>query len=407
MTTLNGQPLLALHLVIPRVGAWTADVEVDSDAGPADGAAATLDLEGRVWRGTVVRGAAPYGRWSGRIVGGAGGLARELPPVALANTTLRAVLEEALRAAGETIAPTADTLTAAVARWHRTRAPGSTAIAEVARAAGLPWRVLADGAVWVGAETWAALIVADVDVMGREPVVGCTELAGEAALDIAPGRTVTLDGVAVRVGGVTHRLDGVALRTSVLEEREDVAGGRLMAAFEAVVRRITRRLDFSGSYAATVVQQRADGTLDLRPEDPRRPSCSAVPYRTLPGLTVEIPAGSRVCFTYEDADPRRPVVVLWEPTTSAGRWTLYSGTRRAARIDDTTANGSVTATVAPTVPPPPLPAPPTNDVTLTYTAPGGATSTITLTGLPASVAASGSHALVGKITSGTDLLRLP
>ena len=59
------------------------------------------------------------------------------------------------------------------------------------------------------------------------------------------------------------------------------------------------------------------------------------------------------------------------------------------------------------LPPPPLPAPPTNDVTLTYTAPGGATSTITLTGLPASVAASGSHALVGKITSGTDLLRLP
>ena len=367
MTTLNGQPLLALHLVIPRVGAWTADVEVDSDAGPADGAAAALDLEGRVWRGTVVRGAAPYGRWSGRIVGGAGGLARELPPVALANTTLRAVLEEALRAAGETVAPTADALTAAVARWHRTRAPGSTAVAEVARAAGLPWRVLADGTVWLGAETWAALTVADVDVMGREPVVGCTELAGDAALDILPGRTVTLDGAAVRVGGVTHRLDGVALRTSVLEEREDVAGGRLMAAFEAVVRRITRRLDFSGSYAATVVQQRADGTLDLRPEDPRRPSCTAVPYRTLPGLAVEIPAGSRVCFTYEDADPRRPVVALWEPTTSAGKWTVYGGTHRAAReghsVSVTLGIGALIPALSPGGP---LPAAPT-DITGTIT----------------------------------------
>lgn len=332
MTTLNALPLLSLHLVVPRVGAWTADVEVDGDAGPADGAAATLDLDGRVWRGTVVRGAAPYGRWSGRVVGGAGGLMRDLPAVALANTTLRAVLEEALRAAGETIAPTSDALTAAVARWHRTRAPGSTAVAEVARAAGLPWRVLADGTVWVGAETWAALAVADVDVMGREPVVGCTELAGDAALDILPGRTVTLDGAAVRVGGVTHRLDGVALRTSVLEEREDVAGGRLMAAFEAVVRRITRRLDFSGSYAATVVQQAAGGgNLDIRPEDPRRPSCQNVPYRTLPGLMVEIPTGSRVSFTYEDADPRRPIVTLWEPATAAGKWTVYGGTHRAAR----------------------------------------------------------------------------
>lgn len=402
MTTLNGQPLLALHLVIPRVGAWTADVEVDSDAGPADGAAATLDLEGRVWRGTVVRGAAPYGRWSGRIVGGAGGLMRELPPVALASTTLRAVLEEALRAAGETVAPTADTLTAAVARWHRTRAPGSTAVAEVARYAGLPWRVLADGTVWVGAETWAPLTVTDVDVMGREPVVGCTDLAGDAALDILPGRTVTLDGAAVRVGAVTHRLDGVALRTSVLEEREDVASGRLMAAIEAVVRRITRRLDFSGSYAATVVQQRADGTLDLRPEDPRRPSCTAVPYRTLPGLAVQIPDGARVSFTYEDADPRRPVVVLWEPTTAAGKWTLYGGSRRAARIDDTTANGGLTFVTTP------VPGtPPTAALAMTYTPESGAPQTVTLTGLPVGVVATGSIDLTGKIDSGTDLLRLP
>ena len=77
MTTLNGQPLLALHLVIPRVGAWTADVEVDSDAGPADGAAATLDLEGRVWRGTVVRGAA--GTTAAAHSNGAS-LTRHVPP---------------------------------------------------------------------------------------------------------------------------------------------------------------------------------------------------------------------------------------------------------------------------------------------------------------------------------------
>lgn len=329
MTTLNNLPLLSLSLVIPRLGAWTADVEVDSDTDVTG--AVTLDLEGRVWRGTVVRGAVAYGRWSGRIVGGAGGLAGELPPVALAGTTLRAVLEEALRASGETIAPSAAALDVAVARWHRTRATGDIAVAEVARTAGMPWRVLADGTVWVGAETWATITVRDVDVMGREPVTGCTELAGDAALDLAPGRTVTLDGYVVRIGAVTHRLDGVALRTSVLEEREDGAGGRLMAAFEAVVRRITRRLDYTGCYSATVVQQRASGRLDLRPEDPRRPSCADVPYRTLPGLTVLIPAGSLVSFTYENADPRRPVVVLWEPSTVATRWSVNGSTTKAAR----------------------------------------------------------------------------
>lgn len=341
-TTLNTHPLLALSLLIPRIGVWSADVEVDTDE--ALTGAVTLDLEGRIWRGAVVDGAVTYGRWSGRIVGGAGGLRGELAPVALANTTLRAVLEEALRAAGETIAPTADTLTAAVARWHRLRTTGDVAVAEVARAAGMPWRVLADGTVWVGTETWAAVTVRDVDVLGREPITGCTELAGDAALDLAPGRTVTLDGAAVRIGAVTHRLDGAALRTSVLEEREDVAGGRLMAAFEAVVRRITRRLDFTGHYTATVVQQRASGRLDLRPEDPRRPSCTDVPYRTLPGLTVEIPAGSLVSFTYENGDPRRPVVVLWEPSTVATRWSVNGSTTKAARDGEAVNSSSAMAT---------------------------------------------------------------
>lgn len=382
MTTLNNLPLLSLSLVIPRLGAWTADVEVDSDTDVTG--AVTLDLEGRVWRGTVVRGAVHLGRWSGRIVGGAGGLLGELPPVALAGTTLRAVLEEALRAAGETIATSAAALDVAVARWHRTRATGDIAVAEVARYAGMSWRVLADGTVWVGAETWATITVRDVDVMGREPVTGCTELAGDAALDLAPGQTVTLDGTAVRIGAVTHRLDGVALRTTVLEEREDVAGGRLMAAFEAVVRRITRRLDYTGCYSATVVQQRASGRLDLRPEDPRRPSCADVPYRTLPGLTVEIPAGSLVSFTYENADPRRPVVVLWEPSTSAGRWTIYGGTHGAAR-----SGHAVRVTI------------PTGTVEVANPLYPGTP------GAPPTIPNAAPISLDGTITEGTDLLRLP
>lgn len=375
MTTLNAQPLLALSLVIPRLGAWTADVEVDSDTDVTG--AVTLDLEGRVWRGTVVRGAVHLGRWSGRIVGGAGGLAGELPPVALAGTTLRAVLEEALRAAGETIATSAAALDVAVARWHRTRATGDIAVAEVARYAGMSWRVLADGTVWVGAETWATQTVSDFDVMSREPVTGCTELAGDTALDLSPGRTVTLDGTAVRIGAVTHRLDGVALRTSVLEEREDVAGGRLMAAFEAVVRRITRRLDYTGVYSATVVQQRASGgTLDIRPIDPRRPSCRDVPYRTLPGLVVEIPAGATVSFTYDDADPRKPIVTLWEPSTLAGKWSVNGGTARAAREGDSVSVTLDTGALIPALSPGgPLPAAPTN--------------------------------ITGTITSGTGVLRLP
>jgi hypothetical protein len=383
-TTLNSHPILALSLLIPRVGAWSADVECDT--GEAIAGAVTLDLEGRIWRGAVVDGAVTYGRWSGRIVGGAGGLRGELAPVALANTTLRAVLEETLRAAGETIATTADTLTAAVARWHRLRTTGDVAVAEVARAAGMSWRVLRDGSVWMGTEAWGAVTVRDVDVLSREPITGCTELAGDAALDLAPGTTVTLDGVAVRIGAVTHRLDGAMLRTSVMDEREDVAGGRLMAAFETIVRRITRRLDFTGHYTATVVQQRASGRLDLRPEDPRRPSCTDVPYRTLPGLTVEIPAGSVVSFTYENGDPRRPVVVLWEPSTVATRWSVNGSTTKAARDGEAVNSTSTMATWI-------------TAVSALLNAPGA------VIGAPSSVTPPAGA--IGAVSGGSDVVRIP
>lgn len=322
MTTLAGHPLLRLSLVIPRTGAWTADVEVDTDealTGRVD-----LELEGLTWRATIVRGAVAYGRWSGRLVG-AGGLLTELDPLAQASTTLGGVLAEVLREAGEMAAVTDADLTAVVPRWHRSRTTAAQEVAEVALRAGLSWRVLASGAVWVGADAWAtASPGADVDVLDRDPTLGRYELAGADALRLEPGTTVTLDGASVRVGAVTHRLEGVALRTTVLEEQSETVADRLWAGFVAVVLRITRRFDRTGSYAATVVQQNTDGTLDLQPEDARRPSCQRVPYRTLPGLTVQIPAGSRVAFTYEDGDPRRPLVTLWDPSTVPTATTLVS-----------------------------------------------------------------------------------
>jgi hypothetical protein len=60
---------------------------------------------------------------------------------------------------------------------------------------------------------------ADLDVIRVDPRLGRWELAGAAAVPIVPGRVVTLDGQAVRVGAVEHQLHEVSLRTVVFEER--------------------------------------------------------------------------------------------------------------------------------------------------------------------------------------------
>lgn len=400
MTTLNGYPCDALTLTVPRVGAWTADVEL-VDA-PALTGSVELVVDGRTRRGFVHRGGVESGRWRGRIVGGAGGLQGILGPTAFADTTLAVVLEETLREAGETLAPTSGDLTATVARWARVAGPTHHTVADVARAAGYAWRVLDSGAVWVGPETWEALALgADLDVIEHDPATGRYDLGGVAAQSIDPGRVVTLDGDVVRAGSVEHRLDDDVLRAVLYADRAADAGSRLTAAFDAMARRALREVDYLAVYPSKVVQQNGDGTLDVLADSPRIALPRAIRYRTLPGLELTVPAGTRVAVGFEQGDPSRPYAALWE-LGDVTRWALDGGTHRAAREGHATADGAV-AVQETEVPG----SPPTKTVALIYTPPGGAPQSITFVGLPASVTVTGSWAVGGEIAEGSDVLRLP
>lgn len=333
MSSIAGQPVVSCTITVPRVGVWVADVVADSDTAVLG--TGTLDLEGSSWRGTVARGGVELGRWRGRVVGGTGGLAALLGPMAYADCTLRDVIAETLREAGEELSADTGDLSAVVRRWARVAAPASHTVADVARAAGLVWRVGGDGAVWMGAETWAPLSLgADLDVTSVDPDAGRWELAGSAALAIVPGRTVTLGGVAVRVGAVEHRLADATLRTVVLEERETDPTNRLLAAFEALVKRVMRRVDYLALYPARVVAQDGDGgSLDVVPDDPRVTVPRGLPYRTLAGVAITVPSGTRCHVGFEGGDPSKPYVALWE-LGDVTKLVLAGGTHRAAREGD-------------------------------------------------------------------------
>lgn len=97
-----------------------------------------------------------------------------------------------------------------------------------------------------------------------------------------------------------------------------------------VDRLVGRRLDHLARYACTVVTQRADGTLDLQPDDDRVPSCQGVPYRTLPGVALSVPTGARVLLGYAGGDPAQPFADLWE-LGDVTRLTVAGGEHPAAR----------------------------------------------------------------------------
>ncbi len=103
---------------------------------------------------------------------------------------------------------------------------------------------------------------------------------------------------------------------------------RLVTAF------VGRRMDHLALYPCRVVQQRADGTLDLEPGSCKVPSCKGVSIRPgLTGVTVEVAAGGRVILGYEGGDPSRPFAALW----TAGSVTaikINGGNLRVAREGD-------------------------------------------------------------------------
>lgn len=360
----------ALSLLCPRVGQWTADVTLDADAGPSG--ACSLSLDGRVYTGHVVRGAVYAGAWRGRIVGSAGLLA-DAPATALQGATLALVLRDLAGAVGITLAADTGALDAAAPRWHRHTGPASQAVADIARAAGYAWRVRPDGTLWLGSDTWATVTPASpVDVLDELPEAGRITLAGDT-LDIAPGTTLALRGRdPVRVGCVEHRATADDVQTVVVAERE---GGTLLAAIERLLGRLTRRVDYTALWPARVVAQQGNGSLDLVPDSPRVAPCQGVPYRTLRGLSVDVPAGARVLLGYEGGDPAQPYALAWE-LGSATAVRVNGGSTRAAREGDSV---SVTLPIGALIPP---------------ASPGGPLPAAPLT-------------LTGTITSGTTALRLP
>ena len=75
--TLSGIPIVGLHLVVPAVGIWHADVTLATALdvpGPQ-----TLLLSGSTWVGSVVRGIDFAGQRQVRIVGGQGGWRKAVP----------------------------------------------------------------------------------------------------------------------------------------------------------------------------------------------------------------------------------------------------------------------------------------------------------------------------------------
>ncbi len=312
---------IAGELSEQRNGAWTARIELDSEDKAITGAI-TIKIGDENFKGWVVRGETPegQGRWIGHVIGGGGGLDKELGAKNYHRTTLRTVVSDALAEAKESLDSTvSDAAALASLQGHWTRSKGRTRVAlnAVAKKIGGFWRVTRAGKViFRKAETWQTVDFG-YTYIDQDPSDGLLEIAPTDTPAARPG--TTFDGHKVAAVRTIWSGAGVRQEIALVADKPEQARstGEL---FAQAVKKSTENLEtYSQFYRAKVISQGADGTIDLMPDDPRVRGAGLSRVEMvhgIPGLTVKVVPGSFVRLYYENGSPDAPRAALWPDGSS-------------------------------------------------------------------------------------------
>ena len=312
--TVNGHDLLKADIVEPLRGRWYAAVEADTDE-PLTGAV-TIDFgDGITFVGTALpnRAARESGRSIAGVVGGAGALQDKPPARAYTSVSFGRVLTDTLDAVGETLSSTAQNLDAELRpRWVRAAVNASATLDAIADELDLNWRVLRDGTVWLGQESFETIDV-EHERLDQDPRSDARVIAPNLPA-VRPG--TTFEGVPVAHVTTTVRSGGIRQQLRFNDDRLRKFFARLYGHFSG-------RADIYGvPRLATVIKQNADGTLELIPDDAvvggaGGPGISNVElWYGAPGESITVSPGARVGLLFWGGDPTKPFAALWKAGAS-------------------------------------------------------------------------------------------
>jgi hypothetical protein len=306
--TANDIPVVSGSIVMPRRGAWTANLELDSTDVLSEGALVTLvSLNGELTLvGTVVRPSGHYDEHMLYLVAGAGGLQKPLDPKGYNSIPATTVASEILADAGESLDPlSATALSGLLTHWSRNATTCDRALTVLADKLGAVWRVQPTGLVWVGTDEYVeAMGDHDADILDRDDAIGKIVLGCDTPW-MLPGKS--FDGL--HVEHVTHELCSGTVRTYLQTSGED----RVRGAFARLTNKVLPDIDYSKPYRAKVVSQNGDGSLELLPLDAKLPPLSRVPIRYgIPGLSAKVAPGCTCLVAFDGGDPSRPTASLFD-----------------------------------------------------------------------------------------------
>ena len=300
--SLNGNVCTeVLPLSMPRVGAWHVGVTVSGEV-PITGRV-TLELEGVEFLGTVVRGQPFAGKTPLWIVGGGGSLSRKLDAKNYASgPVVRTIVKEIL-GDKETLSTESDDalLGSVLPSYHRIEGAASHALTTVLSKIGASWRVLADGTVWIGKDTYPELSI---------PHVLEDEDWFSGILNIAPETPALRPGVTF----LGHKIEEVVHYASPGKLRTEARLNSLSSSLGKFLQLIRREIDYTKRYPARVSLVNGDGTIQVVPDDQTVKGNGLDRVRVRSGVpgTITPKKGARCLLGFDAGDGSRPYAEGWD-----------------------------------------------------------------------------------------------
>jgi hypothetical protein len=335
--SVNGLQIVSGSLMVPLIGAWTADLTLATSqavAGSATVAIGNLTLIGYVYRSDSYGG-----QVRARLVGGAGGWRKPIPSQGYgtgSGVSLSTVLRDAARSCGETVNVARDTTigNAYVRAAFNSSVAGDVLWQMVSQGFIPAWYVAPNGMTMT--QSWPASVVSTpFTVTDQKPDEGSVEIATEDYASWMPGCSFSapqLSGTYTSAG--VHYVwtgDG-KFRFEVLTSTG--AGDRMLGPIQQVIQKEIAPTRYYGRYEYTVSAPTTT-TIDGSPVDPSQglPDVLDVPL-TGDSISAYAPAAGATChIMFLNGLPTKPICVWTDQTpTSVG---LASGTTPVAKIGDT------------------------------------------------------------------------
>jgi hypothetical protein len=331
---LSGLRVTSARLTTPLAGAWTADVGLPDDTALPPGPL-TLSIGNLAVTGAVVRTDSLGGSRHVRLVGGAGGWARETTPQGYhddGGVIRGTVLRDLAALTGEVFFP-ADLAAASDSvgtDYVREAAPASRTLEQLV---GEQWWIDPQGQTHLVPRPTGTLISSPFLIErydgGAGRIVASTEdyaswVPGAVLVSELLDQPMTLVDVAI----VTDGDESVRVEAMVVPQGAPLGGleDRVLGALRAIIRQEARALTFAGVWEYQVTSSTVDAAgrtlvdgLPLAPGATLPPLRSAEVRPGVPGLSCAPAVGSRVLVAFVNQSPARPVIVSFDsaPPTSA------------------------------------------------------------------------------------------